>query len=467
MPPVADIAMRFFLQMAVIVAVYRLLWPVFRRLGQVEVVAIMFAGFALGPSLLGAVAPDVQNWLFPTSIVVGGVKSTHPSLVALYIVGQLGLVLYMFIVGMGFNVGIFSKHVRHAASVSLAGIAAPMILGGLVGWLMASQGGFFTGDVQAWQGGLFIAAAVAITAFPMLAWIIYDTGLLHTRLGTMALACAAADDATAWILLAGVVASTKGEPHVAVVAAIGGATYLLIMVTVGRRLLQRLDQWAVRRSPDGDTLPTGAFVTALLVMLAGAWFTDVVGVYSVFGAFIAGVVMPRGHLSRVLTERLQPLTAYLLLPAFFIYSGLNTKLSLIFGGSTLAMMALVLVVSFVGKGLSVALAARAQGMDWREAGSLGALMNARGLIELILLNIGLNAGIVGPRLYTILAVMAIVTTFIATPLYKGIQRFGRSSMPADGPAELTEFPADGVAAGGVPTHAGGGSQSSVITGGSS
>jgi Kef-type K+ transport system membrane component KefB len=417
-PALGGIALHFFLQMAVILAVYRLLWPVFRRLGQVQVVAIMVSGFLLGPSLLGVIAPGLQDWLFPQEITVNGVSVTHPSLVALYVVGQLGLVLYMFLVGMAFNTGIFARHIRHATVTSLAGIGMPMLLGGVLGWTMVRMGGgFFPSHVVGWQGALFVAAAIAITAFPMLAWIVYDSGLLHTRLGTLALACAAADDAAAWVLLAAVVASTKGSVAVALAALVGGLAYIALMVTGGRHLLRRLGHWAENRARQGEPLPSGALVTAMLVMLAGAWFTDLVGIYAVFGAFVAGAVMPRGPFADVLRERLEPLTGYLLLPAFFVYSGLNTRLSLVFEPTTLVMLLVVLVVAFAGKGLSVTLAARSQGLPWREAGSLGALMNARGLMELILLNIGLNAGIVTPKLYTILAVMTIVTTFVATPLH--------------------------------------------------
>lgn len=436
MPPLSEVALHFFLQMAVILAVYRLLWPLFRWLHQTQVVAIMVAGFLLGPSLLGAVAPDAQEWLFPQKVTVGGESVTHPSLAALYVVGQLGLVLYMFLVGTAFNTEILSRHLKHAAATSAAGIGTPMVLGGLVGWAMVAGGGeFFPGGVSEWQGALFVAAAVAITAFPMLAWIIYDSGLTHTRIGTMALACAAADDAAAWILLAAVVASTEDDPATAVEAVVGGALYLAVMMTVGRRLLARLGRWSDAQTARGESLPTGALVTTMLVMLLGAWFTDEVGIYAVFGAFVAGAVMPRGRLTETLRERLEPLTAYVLVPAFFVYSGLNTKLSLIFERTTLVMLGVVLLVAFVGKGVSVALAARSQGVAWREAGGLGALMNARGLMELILLNIGLNAHIVTQRLYTILALMAIITTFAATPLYEWIMGANRPGTEKDGAAK--------------------------------
>ncbi|WP_063832312.1 MULTISPECIES: cation:proton antiporter [Streptomyces] len=404
--------------MAVILGAYRLLTPLFVRLGQSQVVAMMFAGFALGPSLLGAVAPDVQHWIFPTKVVVEGVKVVHPSHMTLYVVGQLGLVLYMFLVGTAFNTRIFVSHARTAGLTSLAGIAAPMVLGGLVGWLMVDQGGYFAEKVSAWEAALFIAAAIAVTAFPMLAWIIHDSGLQETRLGTMALACAAVDDVVSWILLAAVVASIKGSAALAITALVGGVAYTVLMLTVGRAGLRRVGDWAQRRMDAGEAFPVGPFVVTMIGLALAAWFTDKTGIYAVFGAFVMGVSMPRGAFVEALRDRLEPLVGYVLVPAFFIYSGLNTKLSTVFETDTLLMAGLVLLVASVGKGLAVMVAGRMQGLGTHESRSLGALMNARGLMELILLNIGLEAGMFGVELYTVLAVMTIITTFAATPLHR-------------------------------------------------
>lgn len=424
MPSLLEISTHFFLQVAVILVTYRLLWPVFRRLGQVQVVAIMVAGFVLGPSILGWAWPEAQKWLFPTKLAVGAESIMHPNLTVIYLVGQLGLVLYMFLVGASFQLDILSTHLRKAGATSAAGIGVPLVLGGAVGFWMVAQGGYFTDKVEGWHGGLFVAAAVAITAFPMLAWIVVDSGLLHTRLGTMSLACAAVDDACAWVLLATVVATTKDSMSGAFIAIGGGIGYLLFMTLIARRWLARLETWQPKR---GDTeraggLPVGQLTIVLLVIMLAAWFTDWVGIYSVFGAFVAGAVMPRGELLNTIRDRFEPLVAYLLLPAFFIYSGLNTQLSLIFEPAVLVMSAVVLIISFVGKFGAIGLAARWQGMSWREAGSMGALANARGLMELILLNIGLTAGLITTELYTILALMTIVTTFVATPVQRMFER---------------------------------------------
>ncbi|NGM11494.1 cation/H(+) antiporter [Verrucosispora sp. CWR15] len=443
MPSMLEIAMHLFLQMAVILAVYRLIWPLFRRLGQVQVVAIMVAGFLLGPSLFGLLWPAAQQWMFPLTLQVGGEAIPHPSLTAIYVIGQLGLVVYMFLVGCSFDLGILRGHVRQAGATASAGLGVPLLLGGVLGWwLTVHSDEYFSAGVAPWQGALFIASAIAITAFPMLAWIVYDSGLLRTRLGTMALACAASDDACAWVLLAIVVATAAGGIGGGVVALGGGLAFLLFMIFVGRPLLRRLEDWAERRRAVGETaaLPVGPLTVTLTVVLLAAWFTDFVGIYSVFGAFVAGAVMPRGRFVDALRERAEPLAAYLLLPAFFIYSGLNTKLSLIFEPSVLLVAAVVMAASFLGKFGAVGLAARWQGMTWREAGSMGALANARGLMELILLNIGLSAGLVSQQLYTVLAIMAIVTTFAATPLHRMFERGARRRGLVYGPSGLVPDP---------------------------
>lgn len=440
MPSLLDLSMHFFLQMAVILAAYRVIWLLFERLGQVQVVAIMAAGFLLGPSVLGAAWPAAQEWLFPITIDIGGTPVTHPSLTIVYVVGQLGLVLYMFLVGTSFQTGIFASHFRVASATATAGVAVPMLLGGIAGFVLATHGGYFTDKVESWQAALFLAAAVSITAFPMLAWIIDASGLHRTRLGTMSLACAASDDALSWVLLAAVVASTRDSMISAVVALVGGVAFVVFMFGVGKRLLAPLNTWADRHPHGDNELPVAPLVTVLLIVLLCAWYTDKVGVYSVFGAFIAGIVMPRGQFLDALRARTEPLVSYLLLPAFFIYSGLNTELSLIVAPPVLVAALAVLILSFGGKFGAVTLAARFQGMSWREAGAMGTLANARGLMELILLNVGLTQALITPALYTILALMAFATTFAATPIYRLFERNARKHGLIFGPDGETPAP---------------------------
>ncbi|MGW4843140.1 cation:proton antiporter [Nocardia brasiliensis] len=430
-----EVSAHLFLQLAVILITYQLLWPVFRRLAQVQVIAIMIAGFLLGPSMLGWAWPQAQQWLFPTVLEVGGTTMAHPSLAALHVVGQLGLVMYMFLVGASFKVDIVGKHLRQAGATSATGVLVPMVLGGLVGWWLAREGRFFVEGVTDWQGALFLAAAVSVTAFPILAWIIHDSGLVNTRLGTMALACAAVDDGCAWVLLAIVVATADNDPSGAYIAAGGGLLYLGFMFLLARNWLARLNQWKPRR---GDAersggIPVGPLTVILAVVLLAACFTDFIGIHSVLGAFIAGVVMPRGLLLEKVVARFEPVVGYLLLPAFFIYTGLNTQFSLILQPIVLLMTAIVLIVSFVSKFGAVGVVARFQGMSWREAGAMGALSNARGIMELVLLNIGLDQGIITAELYTILAIMTAVTTFVATPLQRMFERNARKCGLVFGP----------------------------------
>ncbi|WP_233608762.1 cation:proton antiporter [Nocardia stercoris] len=427
-PSLPDVSTHFFLQMAAILVAYRLLWSVFRRMGQVEVVAIMAAGFLLGPSVLGAAWPAAQNWLFPATLRIADAAVPHPTLTVLYAVGQLGLVLYMFLVGTSFDTSIFTSHLRTAGITATTGVVVPMLLGGATGLVLAVRGGYFTGKVTPWEAALFLAAAVAVTSFPVLAWIIQDSGLGRTRLGTMALSCAAIDDACAWILLAVVIAFARHNPADAILALAGGVGFTLVMILIARPVLRRLDYWDRPEALVGG-LPIGPFVVILVLGLVSAWFTDFVGASSVFGAFLAGVVVPRDRFVDMMRTRLEPLVSYLLLPAYFVFSGLNTRLSLVFEPSVLVVALVVLVVSFGGKFGAITLAARANGMNWREASSIGALANARGLMELVLVNIGLTQGIITPALYTILTVMALVTTFTATPAFRFIEARARKREP--------------------------------------
>ncbi|MFF8848212.1 cation:proton antiporter [Streptomyces sp. NPDC015127] len=435
MPTNFDLSVHFFLQLAVILAACRLLGRLLRRLGQTQVVADMVAGFALGASLLGWLLPDVQRWLFPTTVRVGagGDASVlgHPSLAILYVVGQLGLVLYMFTVGLGLNVPILSRHIKHSAVTSATGVTVPLVMGGALGYLLARDGGWFQDGVSGWQAALFVGSAVAITAFPMLARIIRDTGLMDKRVGVLALSCAAVDDVAAWILLAVVVAASQNSAGIAALAIGGSVVYLGVMVLLVRPALRRFARWGM---PKGRGLRPEALMATLVFVLLCSWATDSIGVYSVFGAFVAGAVMPRNGFAEELRSRIEPVTIALLLPAFFVYSGLNTHLDLLLDNKVLLGFVAVLAVAFVSKGAACYLAARRVGFTRREAASVGALMNARGLMELILLNIGLQHNIITGQLYTVLALMTVVTTLAASPLYAWSQRGASPSAEGGSPA---------------------------------
>ncbi len=400
----------FFLQMAVILTACRLVGWLGKKLGQPQVVGEMVAGVILGPSLLGGIFPEASAKLF-----------TPETRGVLYVGAQLGVGLYMFLVGMEFRTDLFRSRVRSAASVSIAGMVVPFVLAGLLTPWLFKIPELFMPKTQLYQAGLFLGAAIAITAFPMLARIIHERGLAGTSLGTLALAAGAIDDAAAWCVLALVLASSGGASNMAVLAIAGGGIYTVLMLTIGKRALAGLGRVAAR---DGAVSPLlMAFV--LVLFCISAWFTDSIGIHSVFGGFILGISMPRGILNEELTKKLEPFTVIFLLPMFFTYSGLDTRLAVMLDPTILLVTVVILLASVLGKGAACWAAARLHGEDSRTALAIGALMNSRGMMELIIINIGLQKGIIGPKLFAILALMAIVTTLMATPLFQWV--YGRHS----------------------------------------
>lgn len=410
-----ELSVLFFLQLAIILLACRIVGWAAKWFGQPQVVGEMIAGVLLGPSLAGWLFPDLQGWLFPDD-----------SKSLLYAVSQVGVALYMFLVGLEFNTALIRSRLRSAASVSLAGIVTPFVLGSILGFFLLQNGGFFTPDVISWEAMFFVGAAMSITAFPMLARIIYERGLSGTSLGTLALAAGSIDDGAAWCVLAIVLASFSGDPIIAVLAIGGGVLYAVLMLTVGKRWLTQLGVIADREQ---GVSPALLAFTLSLVML-GAWYTDRIGIYAIFGAFIMGAAMPRGHFAHAVQRQVEPLTTSLLLPLFFIYSGLNTRIALVDTVWLWMVVAVVILIACLGKGIACWAAARFNGEDNRSAMAIGALMNARGLMELIILNIGLQSGIITPLLFTVMALMAIVTTLMTTPIFNRIYRFSGPLQPA-------------------------------------
>ncbi|WP_158913614.1 cation:proton antiporter [Caulobacter sp. S45] len=393
----------FFLQMLVIIAVSRVVgWVGKRFLGQPQVVGEMIAGVLLGPSLFGAVAPGFQDALFP--------KASRD---ILYVGAQFGVGLYMFLVGLGLRRDGFRGHGRSAVVTSLSGMAAPFAAALLVGpWLLGH--GLFGKGVGPLQAVLFTGAAISITAFPMLARIIHERGLSETPIGTLCLTAGAVDDAGAWIVFAIVLASFGGGPWVAVKAIVGAAVFATFMILLAPRLLAPLGRMAERAGKVGPTI---------LAVVLGAFFLcasamDSIGLHAVFGGFLLGTAMPRGLLSKELRRQLEPFTVVILLPMFFTFSGLNTRLGMVGSVEMLLIAGAVLAVSVIAKGGACWAAARLSGQDNPTALAIGALMNSRGLMELILINLGLQRGIIGPPLFSVLVLMAIMTTLMASPLFE-------------------------------------------------
>lgn len=400
----SDFSVHFFLQLAVILLACRAVgWAGRRFLGQPQVVGEMIAGVLLGPSLLGMLAPELQAAIFP--------KETKN---VLYTGAQLGVGLYMFLVGTTLQLGHFQSKARSAVGVSLAGIAAPFFMAVLITPFLLDVPGLFAAGISPANATLFMGACIALTAFPMLARIINERGLANSSLGTLALTAGAFDDAVSWCVLAVVLAAFGAGPGVAVLAIGGGISYAVFILLFGRKLLAPLGRIVER---EGSMSMAVLGVTMALFCLS-AFIMDAVGIHAIFGGFILGAVMPRGLFAAELKQKVEPLAVVLLLPMFFTYSGLNTRLDMINSVQLLLIALGVLLASVLAKFGACYLAARLAGEDNRTALGIGALMNSRGLMELIIINIGLQKGIIGPELFSIMVLMAVVTTMMASPLFE-------------------------------------------------
>jgi Kef-type K+ transport system membrane component KefB len=396
-----------FFQIAFILLVCRGVGLIARAMGQPQVIAEMLAGFLIGPSFFGWIAPGLQQAVFPAG-----------SLRALYVVSQIGLALYMFTVGMEFKTNLLIRHARRAAWVSVAGLVAPFALGAGLAIIMLGSDGFFREGVTTTQAVLTVGAAMSVTAFPMLARIIYERGIAGTAIGTLALTAGLLNDAAAWVMLAVVVGSLSGDSVQALWPVAGGATWALVVLVLAQPLLRRLHNAAEARG----TLEPWMLSVTLITLAVGAWWTDISGIHSVFGAFILGVAMPRGVLTERLQAAIEPLTTALLVPLFFVYAGLNTKLGLVNTPWLWLITLAIFLAACVGKGVACWGAARLSGATNSEAMGIGALMNARGLMELVLLSIALQRGIITETTYTMLVMMTLATTFMAYPLFGLIWR---------------------------------------------
>lgn len=385
------------------------------RLGQPAVIGEMAAGIALGPSLLGHLLPGFSHALFPAA-----------SLGALNSLSQIGVILFLFSMGMEIDLGSLRRHARQALFVSHAGIVAPFLLG------MASAlflyAGFAPPQVRFATFALFLGSAMSITAFPVLARILAERNLLATPLGHTAMASAAVDDVTAWILLALIIAIAKATSLLsAACVAVAALAYTLFMVFAVRPAARRLPVL----DPEGRPY-RGAVLAALIALFLSSLCTESIGIHALFGAFLAGTAMPSAPAFRTfLRERLEYPASLFLLPVFFASTGLRMRADGLMGAGAWGVFPLLLALAVAGKLGGVGLAARATGAGWREAFALGTLMNTRGLMELIVLNVGLDLGILSPRLFTLMALVALATTAMTGPLLDRI--LGRTAGAADLP----------------------------------
>jgi Kef-type K+ transport system membrane component KefB len=407
-PTAAHAVSRLTLQILVVLLVSRAVSWVFKKANQPQVVGEMAAGVALGPSLLGWLAPGISAALFPPA-----------SLDYLYAFSQLGLVLFIFLVGLSLNSSELREHSHAAILTSHVSIAVPFCLGGAMALVLypklSNSGVSFNGFA------LFMGAAMSITAFPVLARILAERNLLRTRMGCLTIACAAVDDVTGWCVLAYIVVAIRSSQSSAPVwaQAAGVIVYVLIMLLGVRPILPRFEKSFRSRGRLTDT----AVAALLMAIMASALCTEWLGIHQLFGAFLLGAVMPKDsafvdHIKQLF----ESVTVVLLLPLFFAYTGLRTSIGTLAGPGMWTYTLMVLGGAVAGKAGGCLAAGRLAGMSWRDASALGILMNTRGLMELVILNIGLDIGVISPPVFSMMVTMALVTTLMTTPLLDKVYR---------------------------------------------
>ncbi len=404
------------MQVVLIVGVARIVGAAIERLGQPRVIGEIIGGILLGPTVFGAAAPRLFATVFPQA-----------SLGFLNAIAQFGVLLFMFLLGLELDLPQLRGQAHVALVASHASISVPFLLGVLLSLVLYTT--FAPVGVTFTAFALFVGAALSVTAFPVLARVLRDRHMSGTPLAGIAIACAAVDDVTAWCILAvSSAVATAGSIAGLRTTLIGSVVYVLVMLTLGRPLLRWLARRAARDDEaEGECDNDGSFTAAAIVVgFTSAWVTESLGIHGVFGAFFAGAIMPRDVLvARALTHRLRSVLAIPLLPLFFAFTGLRTSLTLISTSEAILFCALVFLVAVLGKLGGSAVAAHASGMTWRDALSLGALMNTRGLMELVILNVGLDVGVLSPALFAIMIVMALSTTALTGPLLDRVQLWQR------------------------------------------
>ena len=391
----------FVTQAILIIAVARTVGVLARRVGQPMVIAEVTAGILLGPSLLGWLAPTLYANLFPAQ-----------SMPALQIFSQVGLLLFMFLIGLELDPKLLRGRGRTSLLIGKAGIVVPFVLGSLLALYLYPR--VSEPATRQLSFVLFMGTAMSITAFPVLARILSERRLLRSNVGIVAITSAAIADVAAWCLLAFVISVVRGQSHYGPLRTLVlTAVFIAVMVLVVRPFLRRLGEQASSR----EGLTQNMVAVTFLLLLLSSWATELIGIHALFGAFLFGVLLPKeGSFATSLADKLEDLVVVLLLPIFFAYSGLRTQLGLLWAPQSLMLCLLIVAVACVGKFGGVILAARSTGLSWRESSALGVLMNTRGLMELIVLNLGLDLGVISPMVFTMMVVMALLTTVLTTPL---------------------------------------------------
>lgn len=395
------------LQITTIILISRLLGFLFHRIGQPTVIGEIIAGIILGPSLLGLFFPDFSAFLFPPE-----------SLANLGFLSQVGLILFMFVIGLELDWKVVKDQAHDAVVISHASIVIPYFMGMGLAYFLYER--FAPEHISFLSFALFMGIAMSITAFPVLARVIQERNLTKTSLGIMAITCAAADDITAWCLLAVVIAIVKAGTFVSALFSISLAVaFVAVMMLVVQPFLNRLGRIYSARETISKTIVAVSF----LVLLGSAYLAEIIGIHALFGAFLAGVIMPANfNFRRIMMEKVEDVSLVLLLPLFFVFTGLRTEIALLNEGHWVV-FAVIVVTAVAGKFGGTALASRIVGQSWKESLSLGALMNTRGLMELIVLNIGYDLGVLTPEVFAMFVLMALVTTFMTGPALDVINYF--------------------------------------------
>ncbi len=390
--------------LAAVIVTGLILAKVFTYLGQPPVIGEVVAGIILGPSLLG---PQLSAIILPASVAP-----------YLGLIAQLGVVLYMFIVGLELHTDQIKQRMQAVLVTSHASIVLPLVLGALLALPLYPR--LSNANISFTSFALFMGVAMSITAFPVLARILADRGLAQTELGMLALSCAATDDVTAWCLLAIMVGMTKARIDSGLLVVAGTVFYIILMWIVVRPLLIRvIKRW------DITTQPANAIGLVLVGVLLSALATEFIGIHAIFGAFLLGAMIPHDSgVARTVTRQLEPLVRSLLLPAFFAMTGMRTRIDWVVSVDQWLICAFIVLVATVGKLGGTMMAARLTGLNWHKAAALGALMNTRGLMELIVLNIGLDLNIISPTLFAMMVLMALATTMMTAPLLRVFTRAG-------------------------------------------
>lgn len=387
-------------QIITIIFVARFFGWICKKIGQPSVIGEMIAGIVLGPSLVGTLFPEYSALLFPAA-----------SLGNLQFLSQIGLILFMYVVGMELDLGVLKNKAKDAVIISHASIIIPFTLGLVLAYFIYEN--FAPAGVEFASFGLFLGIAMSITAFPVLARIVQERGLHRTRIGALVITCAAADDITAWCILAAVIAIVKAGSFVSSLYIIGLAIgYVLLMLWVVKPFLKRIGDLYSHK--ENITKPVIAIF--FLTLLISSYTTEVIGIHALFGAFMAGAIMPENMRFRsIFIEKVEDVSQVMLLPLFFVFTGLRTQIGLLDDPYLWKVCGLIIAVAVVGKFVGSALTARFVGQNWRDSLTIGALMNTRGLMELIVLNIGYDLGVLSTEIFSMMVIMALATTFMTGP----------------------------------------------------